>query len=107
MITTTLYNLIAVLQGGMEADNDAWVVAAVHHLIASGRIKIQRDQRSRMQDIDIPPVTLTPTERRAIAPSQGDLVDVRLKNHNDILESVNSDEKATAGLAASPSGNRH
>lgn len=62
MITTTFYNLIAVLQDDMGADNDEQVVDAVYQLMAASRIKLQPDWRCRKQDIGIPIVATVAIE---------------------------------------------
>ena len=43
VIATTLYDLIAALQDIMTFDEDEQVVAAVVHLLASGRLKLRQD----------------------------------------------------------------
>lgn len=43
VITTTLYDLIAALQDVMTFDEDEQVVAAVVHMLASGRLKLRQD----------------------------------------------------------------
>jgi hypothetical protein len=44
-LTTTLYDLIAGLQAVVGSDNDALVVAAVRHLLRSGRLTFPRKAR--------------------------------------------------------------
>lgn len=50
-ITTTLYHLIAGLQDHLTADNDDLLVAVVHRLLGTGRIKLLRDCHGKLNPL--------------------------------------------------------
>ena len=49
-VTTTLYHLIAGLQDCISSDDDDLLVAVVHHLIGTGRIKVLSESYDRRWD---------------------------------------------------------
>lgn len=55
-ITTTLYHLIAGLQARITAEHDDLLVAVVHHLIGTGRIKVLSEGCDWPRDADGPDI---------------------------------------------------
>jgi hypothetical protein len=54
IVTTTLYHLIAGLQECITAEHDDLLVAVVHHLVGTGRIKVLSKGCDRQWGADDP-----------------------------------------------------